>query len=226
MTCATMGDASEPPRTVWKQPFAYFAWLIPAWIGAWLVHDRTSVAQWSPAAEVGYWTAAKLLVWMLPLLFVVRQHARGRVREYLSLVRPSAGVRVGLVIGLTFAALAATLDWFTKTHHWPALTMGLLSALTVAPLFEEVMFRGFALQALEDRGHGFWSANAIAALMFLGLHVPGWYFMGSLRASQAAVGVSVVLVGLVAGYAKRRARSTWASVAVHFLNNLYSASVV
>jgi membrane protease YdiL (CAAX protease family) len=30
---------------------------------------------------------------------------------------------------------------------------------------------------------------------------------------------------MVAGYAKRRSNSTWASVTVHVLNNLYSAFV-
>jgi membrane protease YdiL (CAAX protease family) len=33
----------------------------------------------------------------------------------------------------------------------------------------------------------------------------------------------VVLIGLVAGYAARRAQSTWAAVAVHGVNNLYAA---
>lgn len=101
----------------------------------------------------------------------------------------------------------------------------MLSALTVAPLFEEVMFRGFALKALEDSGYRFWPANTIAAILFLGLHLPGWHFMGKLGASQVVVGLSVVVIGMVAGYAKRRSNSTWASVTVHFLNNLYSAFV-
>jgi membrane protease YdiL (CAAX protease family) len=61
--------------------------------------------------------------------------------------------------------------------------------------------------------------------MFLGLHLPGWYFVGALRPSQAVVAGGVLLVGLVAGYARHRARSTWAAVVVHFLNNLYSAFV-
>ena len=203
----------------------YVAWLVPAWIGAWLLHDHTSVAQWSPAAQVGYWTAAKLVVWMLPLPFAVRRITREPVLEYLALVRPAAGVRVGLVVGGIFVAIIAVVDSFTKSPHWPSPTLATLSALTVAPVFEEVMFRGLALRALEDRGWGFWPANVAAALMFLALHVPGWYFMHALRASQVIVAAGVLLVGLVAGYAKRRARSTWASVVVHFLNNLYSSAM-
>jgi hypothetical protein len=221
----SVNDAGERSGGPGRQPFPYFAWLIPAWVGAWLLHDHTAAAQWSPAAQVGYWTVAKLLVWLLPVWLIVRRQASGQVLDYLGLVRPSAGTRVGLVIGLLFVGLAVILDSFTRTHQWPVIAPGALSALTVAPLFEEVMFRGFVLRALEDRGHRFWIANAVTALMFLTLHVPGWYFMGSLRVGQPALAVSVVLIGLVAGYAKRRARSTWASVVVHFVNNLYSATL-
>jgi membrane protease YdiL (CAAX protease family) len=35
--------------------------------------------------------------------------------------------------------------------------------------------------------------------------------------------VSIVVIGLVAGYAKRLGRSTWAAITVHFVSNLYSA---
>ena len=85
------------------------------------------------------------------------------------------------------------------------------------------MFRGFALKALEDSGYRFWPANTIAAILFLGLHLPCWHFMGTLGPSRVVLGLSVVIVGIVAGYAKCRSNSTWASVTVHFLNNLYSA---
>jgi membrane protease YdiL (CAAX protease family) len=67
-----------------------------------------------------------------------------------------------------------------------------------------------------------WFGGLIVAWC-LGLHLPGWYFLGSLRASQAATAVSIVVIGLVAGNAKRLGRSTWAAITVHFVSNLYSA---
>jgi membrane protease YdiL (CAAX protease family) len=97
--------------------------------------------------------------------------------------------------------------------------------VTIAPLVEELMFRGFALRVLTDARRPFWLANTAAAAMFLGLHLPGWYFAGGLGASRVVSAVSIVLIGLVAGLAKRRAGSTWASVAFHFVNNLYAAFV-
>jgi membrane protease YdiL (CAAX protease family) len=93
----------------------------------------------------------------------------------------------------------------------------------VSPLFEEVMFRCFALTAMEESGCRFWFANGTAAILFLGLHLPGWQFTRGLGASSVMTGLSVLLVGIVAGYAKHRSNSTWASVTVHFLNNAYAA---
>jgi hypothetical protein len=49
----------------------YFAFLIVAWVGAWYVHDLTFVRDLSSGATVAYWTAAKLIVWMAPILLIV-----------------------------------------------------------------------------------------------------------------------------------------------------------
>jgi membrane protease YdiL (CAAX protease family) len=98
----------------------------------------------------------------------------------------------------------------------------LLNVLVIAPLFEEVVFRGFVLRALEESGTRFWPSNVLAAVMFLGLHVPGWHFMGVLKPSQAITALGIVVIGMLAGYARHRSGSTWASVFVHFVNNLYS----
>ena len=223
-----------PTGALWDSPSkrtpvycltGYFVCLIAAWVAAWYLHDLTFVRDLGPGAKVAYWTAAKLMVWIAPILLIVTRVLKRPAVAYLGLTGFARGARVGAVVGATFVLLSATVDVVTRTHALPGPSWGLLSALTVAPLFEEVMFRGFALKALEDSGYRFWPANTIAAILFLGLHLPGWHFMGTLGGSQVVVGVSVVIIGLVAGYAKRRSSSTWASVTFHFLNNLYSAFV-
>lgn len=70
----------------------------------------------------------------------------------------------------------AIIDAFTRSHALPSATWGTLKALIVAPLFEEMVFRGFALTALEESGFPSWPATAIAGILFLGLHLPGWHF--------------------------------------------------
>ena len=203
----------------------YFVFLIAAWVGAWYLHDLTVVRDLGPGATVAYWTIAKLMVWIAPMLLIVTCVLKRPAVAYLGLTGFARGIRAGAVVGAAFVLVSAIVDVFTRTHALPGPSWGMLNALAVAPLFEEVMFRGFALKALEDSGCRFWPANTIAAILFLGLHLPGWHFMGALGASQLVVGLSVVIIGMVAGYAKRLSNSTWASVTVHFLNNLYSAFV-
>jgi CAAX protease family protein len=205
------------------QPFQYFIVLIASWIAAWLFFEATPIADLPSGGKFAYWTVAKLVIWIAPIVAIVRYSLKQPVMEYLGLVRFASGVRVGLAVGAAFNVLSACIDVFMRSYAWPAPTWGQLSVLTVAPLFEEMMFRGFVLRTLEDRGYPFWTANFIAALMFLGLHLPGWYFMGSLVPPQIIVGASIVIIGLVAGYAKRRSGSTWAAVSVHFMVNLYSS---
>ena len=72
-------------------------------------------------------------------------------------------------------------DVATRHFGWPSPGFALVNVLVVAPLFEEVVFRGFFLRELQESHVAFWPANITAALMFLGLHLPGWYFVGRLR---------------------------------------------
>jgi membrane protease YdiL (CAAX protease family) len=203
----------------------YFVFLIAAWVGAWYLHELTFVRDLGAGATLAYWTAAKLIVWIAPIPLIVTLVLRRPAVAYLGLTGFARGVRVGSVVGATFVLLSAMVDAVTRTHALPGLSWGMVNALMVAPLLEEVVFRGFALKALEDVGYRFWPANTIAAILFLVLHLPGWHFMGTLGASQVVPGLSIIVIGLVAGYARRRSNSTWASVTVHFLNNLYSAFV-
>ena len=80
-----------------------------------------------------------------------------------------------MLFGIGFAAVSLGADVATRHFGWPAAGFALVNVLVVAPLFEEVVFRGFFLRQLQDTHVAFWPANITAALMFLGLHLPGWY---------------------------------------------------
>jgi membrane protease YdiL (CAAX protease family) len=212
-------------RTLLYYLGGYYVSLIAAWIGAWYLHDLTSIRDLSPRNTFAYWTIAKLILWIAPILLIVTRGLKRSWLEYLGLVRFRRGLRAGVAVGAVFVVLMAIIDAFTRAHVVPSVSWGTLNALIVAPLFEEVVFRGFALTALEESGFPFWPANAIAALLFLGLHLPGWHFTTGLGSSSVITGLGVMIVGMVAGYAKHRSSSTWASITVHFLNNAYSAFV-
>jgi uncharacterized protein len=202
---------------------SYYALLIVAWIGAWLIHERLGVAGQTPLVDTLYWTMAKLLVWLLPACATLRIYFQVPVAAYLSLHGLRRGTQIGLTLGVAFALISLVRDAFTRSFGLPVPDPGLVNALVIAPLLEELLFRGFLLAALQETGLPFWQANVVTALMFLGLHLPGWYVMGSPNISDAAAMLGIVVVGLVAGLAKRLSGSTWGSTLFHAVNNLYSA---
>lgn len=208
-----------------KRFLAYYIFVIPAWICAWLLYEKIGLESQSSLIKFVYWTIAKLIIWILPIVVIVRFWIRRPLVGYLSLREWKKGAKTGVLIGLIFVGLSFALDSFARRFGLPQITIGFLSAVFLAPVLEEIVYRGYILGSLEESGSGFWLANFIAALAFLGIHLPGWYFMGSSNITQPIVILSIIVIGMIAGYAKRRSGSTWASIAFHFINNLYSSFI-
>jgi membrane protease YdiL (CAAX protease family) len=88
-------------------------------------------------------------------------------------------------------------------------------AITVAPLFEELLFRGF-LQPLFSRTFGVVAGILLTAALFGGLHAPEYKFVW-----QYAVAVSVV--GVVLGIVRYRTNSIIPSTVMHACYNAVAA---
>ncbi|MBW7863251.1 MAG: CPBP family intramembrane metalloprotease [Candidatus Hydrogenedens sp.] len=172
-----------------------------------------------------YWLAMKLLLWVLPALLLIRLSGKS-VGEVMGFHRARAiavwGGGVGLVLGIT-ALAAKTLG--SQPLFPPSLSWSLFSGVLVAPIVEELTFRGALLGPLCGR-FGFWTANTITGLLFLGIHLPGWHFQGRLAenlTNPVGGALSVFLLGLLFGYVAHKSRSVAAGTLTHILNNLFSA---
>ncbi len=205
-----------------------FVGVVVAWTLTWAAKVRVldGLVPWlmTGAGSFTFWTVAKVIVWIVPAVMLVRLSRRS-IREVLSVHRPASWLAWGAGSGLAVALTAVVPRWLAEQ---PLITVhpgfDVLNALVVAPLFEEFLLRGAVLGNFR-RDHSFATANAWASLLFLGLHVPGWFFMGSLRQQflQPVGGaVSIILLGLVFGYAVHRSRSVLGGVVAHALNNLAS----
>jgi membrane protease YdiL (CAAX protease family) len=194
-----------------------------AWVGAWLfklaLASRGLVLQ--PAAEFAYWTGLKLIIWVAPAVLLLggaagtgAPHPRWRSTLAWGL---GAGLALGLLgVGQHLALHEPLMRW---GWSWAAL-----NALCVAPIVEEVFFRGAVFRELLER-HRFWAANALTAALFVAAHVPGWAFMGTLAADPLGtlrLAVVVFWLGLVFGYVRHRSGSVASSVVAHALGNLFS----
>lgn len=85
----------------------------------------------------------------------------------------------------------------------------LFSSVILAPVFEEIAFRGFLFQGLKSKT-GVWAAAAISSILFgfvhTQYHVWGW--------------ISVGTMGLAACYLTHRTGSLKTSIAFHAIGNL------
>lgn len=83
------------------------------------------------------------------------------------------------------------------------------SVALVAPLVEEMVFRGFVYGGFE-RSIGRWSALWLSSLIFALMHA-GQYNLPEV--------MQVLVLGLMLGLARMRTGSIWTSTAMHMVNN-------
>ncbi len=132
--------------------------------------------------------------------------------------RSHFNLALAAVGGILLAFLVSALAYLLHTPQVPSPVESLMGspallatfgvmAVTVAPLFEELLFRGF-LQPLLSRTFGVVAGILITAVLFGSLHAPEYSF-----AWQYAVAVSVV--GAVLGWVRAASNSIIPSTVMH-----------
>jgi uncharacterized protein len=162
----------------------------------------------------------RFAIWVLPVYLYLRGLDRVDSVEYLQLRRHW---KRGLAVGFALSGLLFMLTtWRRGLPNWHAAYLtwnSVLSTSILVGFFEEVPFRGFILQKLEER-FGFWIAAIVSSVLFVGIHVPGWALMGTLNASNLAF---VFAFGLLMAIVFRLAKSLWAPIVAHSLNDFITA---
>ncbi|MCR0204341.1 CPBP family intramembrane metalloprotease [[Clostridium] innocuum] len=109
---------------------------------------------------------------------------------------------------LTDFGVTMTTPDFSMTTDFTYNLIIVLSACVIAPIFEELLFRGLILQTLKRHGNVF--AIVVTSLLFAMMH-------GNLP--QA---VPVFALSLVISYAVIKTGSILPGIAIHFLNNSFA----
>ena len=91
--------------------------------------------------------------------------------------------------------------------------LSILATVILAPIGEEIIFRGLTIEYLKKAGAGFWVINAIQALFFGIAHM------------NLVQGAYAFLLGMVCGYVVLKYESLLAGIAVHMVFNAYGTFV-
>lgn len=156
-------------------------------------------------------------------VWIARWRGEGKPLEALGLRRPRPGwFKVAAAgYGIYFVAVIAIVTLVGEpeqsdvadqlgfdTSTLAAITAGVL-IVVVAPICEEIFFRGFFFAGLRSK-LPFWAAGLISALLFGAVH---------LSDANLIAGAQLMLLGLVLAGVYERTDSLWSNIAVHAFNN-------
>jgi membrane protease YdiL (CAAX protease family) len=235
-----MSDISQEtaaPRPVWGL-WATLGWVILAFVLS-SVAGLVVVLIWRPDAImsggadmlkdgplISVTTIASAAV-QVGMLAMAARLARWPAGEYLGLVRPAAGpaliaIAVLVVFLLGYDALTYLLgrdivtpfqvDTYRTARDSGTLSLLWLTFVVVAPVAEEIMFRGFLFRGWVRSERSAIPVILVISLLFAAIHVQyDWFGM-----------LQVFFIGLLLAIARWRSGSTLLTILMHMLANLWA----
>lgn len=199
--------------------------LLAAWALVWSLTPQAMLA--TAWARFAWWTVMKGIAWIALGALLFKPDGRrawlGAYRGRLALVLLLAAAWVGLDTLAVRAGIkppVAPPPVSEMLRSWNAW----LNVLLVAPVFEEILFRGLFWSALErtkTRAVHVWLLSAAA---FAALHLPGWIAMRAAALPQQLA--LAFLAGLFCGAGRWATGSVLPAVFLHFVNNLASTGLL
>ncbi len=164
---------------------------------------------------------------VLLIVLIIKWKSGSNVREYLALrsIGWKTALTLVVIIGIfivAFESLAQVTGYkgndFTvqvyKTIGWPPLFW--LMAVVFAPLFEEILFRGFLFEGFLRSQAGLGGALLFTSAFWAVLHIQ----YGIMEIA------GIFVLGIIIGIARYRTGSLWSAFLMHAVFNLVSTIVI
>jgi len=205
----------------------YLGWAL------WALLVRSHFAS-TPRQELWAGIAARLLFWVLPCGIYLAKVCGERPLSPLGLGFPlgAAQIRRTIVLSVvtTWALFLATAARHGSSFQVEVSRFIRLAELRlVAPVIEELVFRGVFLSELLEWTHSksrtagglrvrYWLAQLGCAVFFVLLHWPSWWPYLTLP-EMLERSVPVLAIALMLGFVFAHTRSIWPCIWLHWLNN-------
>jgi len=228
---------TTPPRTPWGL-WATLGWVILAFLLS-AIAGFVVVLIWRPEAImsggsdmlkdgplISITTVASAVV-QIGMLALAAKLARWPASEYLGLVRPAIrpaliAILILIVFLLGYDALTYLLgrdivtpfqvDTYRTARDGGTLPLLWLTFVVVAPVAEEIMFRGFLFRGWVRSESSAIPAILVISLLFAAIHVQyDWFGM-----------LQVFFIGLLLAIARWRSGSTLLTILMHVLINFWA----
>lgn len=224
----TTGARSLPFKVFWIYVVAFLAvWSVRA-----LVLIRIDESIQSPLGKNVFSNTVKFVIWVLPV-FIILVICRLRPFEYLKLSTPinKRGFFLSMVVIVVWLTLVIIGESIIsgksvgamlsqKSADWLSILLG----VAVSPISEEILFRGFFLNRLNE-SLSFWVANSISSLLFMAVHMPYWVSRNGFSPEVTKNLVNVFLLGCLFGWIMKKTNSLWPAIGAHIANNFLSSLI-
>jgi uncharacterized protein len=179
-----------------------------------------------------YSNLIKFMVWVVPV-FITLGVLRLQPFTYLKLTTPvnKRGLLLGAIVTLAWFCLIVLGESFishrsvgamlaARSSKWP----GILASVFFSPICEEILFRGFFLNRLNE-SIGFLRSNVASGLLFMLAHWPYWVSKFGFTGQVIKDSVNVFLLGCLFGWLMKKTNSLWPAIGAHIGNNFLSGLI-
>jgi membrane protease YdiL (CAAX protease family) len=186
----------------------------------------------SPLWKNLFSNAVKFTIWVLPV-FITLSIRRARPLTYLKLTTPvnERGLSIAVVVTLALCVIVVAGESIlsgrspvailgARSSEWLTILLGVF----LSPFAEEILFRGFILNRLNE-SLSFWKSNLISAFLFVLAHVPYWVSKNGFSPRVIRDLANVFVLGLLFGWLMKKANSLWPAIGAHIANNFLSGLI-
>src|SRR5215471_4124266 len=206
-----------------KLPLKVFWLYVVCFLAVWsvraLVLIRVDNSIQSPLGKNVFSNTVKFVIWVLPA-FITLVTCRLRPFQYLKLSTPinNRGLVLSMIVVAVWLALVIVGESIISGKSVGAMlsqrsadSLSILLGVAVSPVLEEILFRGFFLNRLNE-SFSFWVANAISALLFVAVHMPYWVSRNGFSPEVTKNLVNVFLLGCLFGWIMKKTNSLWPAI--------------
>lgn len=179
-----------------------------------------------------YSNAVKFIIWVVPVFIILKVCGLPPLKYTKLTTRVNKrGLIVGAIVVVVWLSLVvlgeaalshrnAGAMLLQRSSEWLSILIGAF----FSPIWEEILFRGFFLNRLNE-SISFWKSNVISALLFMLVHWPYWVSKNGFSPRVIKDSINVFLLGCLFGWLMKKSNSLWPAIGAHIANNFLSGLI-